>query len=89
MSRNSKSQQLCLTSFLLPEIFQFNVFFKNISNNIGVSDLDSKSDLLWSICLNNCIKPCKPDSCSHNFCKICLNKWKKYKKICPKIINIY
>ena len=69
---------------------------KILANNIGVSDLDSKSDLLWFICLNNCIKPCKHDSCPHNFCKICLNKWKKYKKICPycrkcfkKMITIY
>ena len=95
MSDIAQFQYLCLPSFLVPETFEFHVFLKTDLHDLMFPILNSKNDILCPICLNNCIKPCRPDSCSHQFCRICINKWKKFKKICPyckqcfkKLINI-
>lgn len=51
-----------------------------------------------TICLKKIKVPCKPDNCSHIFCKRCLTKWRNINQNCPicrigfnkiiKIINV-
>ena len=84
MSEKIQSKYLCLSTFLSPDAFAFRPFNIDIFNYLKIlTNSNSDSEKICSICLKNCKRLSRPESCMHNFCYSCLKKWKKYKAICP------
>ena len=83
MNNHKFSQLLCLPEFLSPQEIIYNIFDDYKRTSLIFASKFSEDQIICSICLNRCINPCCPDSCSHIFCKNCLYTWKSFKRNCP------
>lgn len=63
-----------------------NEIIKTESDFKSQNDYDNyliQNDLLCIICFSPLLNDIKYLNCCHKYHKKCLNKWKKYKKVCP------
>lgn len=70
--RSFLSEKICGNDIL--EIFNYRTFIEKYGDKVVK---------ICPICLNSCIKPCKPETCIHMFCSKCLDIWSNTKKVCP------